>query len=194
MRKTVLVLPVLLAAVLAMPLAAQAHSRGDDGLRVKLEPPVNFAPTPDCPTGAAIYGVSLHGQIGSGTNCILNNVPAVCPSDVTAQFCQNVPVRMTLSFKDGTNPGERDDLRGLDVRRQLLGRSAVVRNGDAGDTETPPARGRIGLRRRTLRLRRNDVRATDTQRGARHQGRGRAGRLSPALRDRDPWGAEPSLR
>src|ERR1700730_11832379 len=105
MRKTVLVLTVLLAAVLTMPLAAQAHSGGDDGLRVKLEPPLNFAPTPDCPTGAAIYGVSLHGQIGSGTNCLLNNVPAVCPSDVTAQFCQNVPVRMTLSFKGGTIQG-----------------------------------------------------------------------------------------
>ena len=105
MRKTILAFAILLAAALTAPLAARAHSNDDDGLRVRLRAPVNFAPTADCPTGAAIYGVSLHGEIGSGTNCILDEVPADCPPGVAAQFCQAVPVRMTLSFSGGRLEG-----------------------------------------------------------------------------------------
>jgi hypothetical protein len=58
-------------------------------------------PTADCPTGAAIYGISLRRQVGAGTNCILGEVPADCPPNVTAQFCQNVPVRTRLSLPGG---------------------------------------------------------------------------------------------
>lgn len=92
----------LVAAALTAPPAAQADSSEDDALRIRLVPPVNFAPTADCPTGAAIYGISLHQQAGSGTNCILGELPAECPPNVTAQFCQNVPVRMKLSLPGGS--------------------------------------------------------------------------------------------
>ena len=37
---------------------------------------------------------------------ILDEVPADCPPDVTAQFCQAVPVRMTLSFNGGRIEGD----------------------------------------------------------------------------------------
>ena len=43
-----------------------------------------------CPTGAAIYGLSFHGESGTGTNCILDEVPVACPAGVTAQFCQDM--------------------------------------------------------------------------------------------------------
>jgi hypothetical protein len=102
MKKVLLISMLLVTAALVAPLAAQARSGGDDGLRVKVEPPVNFASTADCPTGAAIYGISSEGKIGSGTNCILDEVPAACPPGVTAQFCQDVPVRMTLRLRGGT--------------------------------------------------------------------------------------------
>jgi len=106
MRKAILACAILPTVALIAPLAAQARSNGDDGLGMKLEAPVDFAPTADCPTGAAIYGVALHGEIGSGTNCILDEVPADCPPGVTAQFCQAVPVRMTLTFKGGRIDGD----------------------------------------------------------------------------------------
>jgi hypothetical protein len=99
-RKTFLVAAVVLAAMLAIPLAAHAQPNGHE-LSLRLEPPVNFEPTADCPTSAAIYRVALHGETGSGTNCILADVARECPADVTAQFCQDVPVRMTVSFKGG---------------------------------------------------------------------------------------------
>lgn len=47
MRRVIRFITVLLRAAPIAPLAAQAHPNGENGLRVKLEPPVNFAPTPD---------------------------------------------------------------------------------------------------------------------------------------------------
>ena len=148
---------------LVAPLAAQAHRDGD-GLRVKLKPPVNFAPTAGCPTGAAIYVISLHGEIGSGTNCILDVVPTDCPPYVTAQFCQAVPVHMTLSFHGGWIEGNVTIFEAWDLRRDLCSRSGVVGNGDAGNPEVPRSRRRKGLRRRPSRLRRRDVPAADPRR------------------------------
>jgi hypothetical protein len=105
MKKAGLIMLVVTMA-LAAPLAARADSGRDDTLRITLVPPVNFAPTAGCPTGAAIYGISLRRQSGSGTNCILDEVPAACPPSVTAQFCQNVPVRMSLSLPGGSIEGD----------------------------------------------------------------------------------------
>jgi hypothetical protein len=105
MKKTGLIATLLVTAALTAPLAAEADSNGDDSLRIRLVPPVNFAPTADCPTGAAIYGISLRRQIGSGTNCILGEVPTDCPPNITAQFCQTVPVRMKLRFPGGSIEG-----------------------------------------------------------------------------------------
>ena len=100
MRKAILTLTITLAGALTAPLATQASPK-DDGLSLTLGTPVNFAPTADCPTGAALYGLALHGERGSGENCIGDEIPADCPPGVTAQFCQNVPVRMTFSFAGG---------------------------------------------------------------------------------------------
>jgi hypothetical protein len=100
-KKTILTLTVLLGIAAVLPLGAQAHPKRDHRLRITLKLPLNFAPTAECPTGAAIYGISVHGQTGSGTNCIGDSVPADCPPGVTAQFCQTVPARMTLSL-DGS--------------------------------------------------------------------------------------------
>jgi hypothetical protein len=104
MRNAILLLTVLASAALIAPLAAQGHHDRDDGLRVKLEPPVSFGPaTADCPAGVAVYGISVRRKAGSGLNCILRDpVPADCPPDVTAQFCQVVPVRMTLRLRRST--------------------------------------------------------------------------------------------
>jgi hypothetical protein len=106
MKKVPLVAMLLVVAALAAPAATQARTAGEDGLRVRLVPPVNFAPTADCPTGAAIYGISAQGKPGTGTNCILGEVVVPCPAGVTAQFCQDVPVRMTLSLRGGTITGD----------------------------------------------------------------------------------------
>ena len=103
------VLPVLAGLVCLFALAtgvARASSKGDDALRIDLVTPVNFAPTADCPTGAALYGVSLGPQRGSGSNCIGDEIPVPCPVGVTAQSCQNVPVRMELSLPGGTITGD----------------------------------------------------------------------------------------
>jgi hypothetical protein len=84
---------------------AQASSKGDDGLRIDLVVPVDFTPTADCPTGAALYGVALGPQRGSGENCIGDEIPVACPANVTAQSCANVPVRMELRLPGGTITG-----------------------------------------------------------------------------------------
>jgi hypothetical protein len=102
MRKAILTLFALVSAALIAPLAGHAGPERDDGLRVRLEPPVTFGPTADCPDFAAVYGISVRGKTGSGTNCILAIVPADCPPNVTAQFCQTAHVRMTLSLRGST--------------------------------------------------------------------------------------------
>jgi hypothetical protein len=103
------VFPVLAGLVSVLGLAAgvaRASSKGDDALSVELVAPVNFASTADCPAGAALYGVALGPQHGSGENCIGDAVPVGCPAGVAAQFCQNVPVRMELSLPGGTIAGD----------------------------------------------------------------------------------------
>jgi hypothetical protein len=107
MRKAIRVCALLFAAAAVAPLAAQAQSNRDDGLTVKLAQPVNFAPpTADCPEGVASYGITLHAQTGSGTNCIQAEVPVDCPAGVVAQFCQNVPVRTTLNVDGSVIEGD----------------------------------------------------------------------------------------
>jgi hypothetical protein len=96
MRLTSIV-TLLIGAALAAPLAAQA---GHD-LQLTLVQPIGFATPADCPTGAITYGLGYHGQTGAGANCILDVVPAACPAGVTADFCQNVPLRMTLTLPGG---------------------------------------------------------------------------------------------
>src|SRR5438105_1383837 len=61
-KKTILTLTVLLGIAAVPPLGAQAHPKRDHRLRITLKLPLNFAPTAECPTGAAIYGISVHGQ------------------------------------------------------------------------------------------------------------------------------------
>jgi hypothetical protein len=103
------VYPVLAGLVCLFALGAgvaRANSKGDDPLRIDLVPPVNFAATADCASGAALYGVSLGPQRGSGSNCILDEIPVACPAGVTAQSCQNVPVRMELHLPGGTITGD----------------------------------------------------------------------------------------
>lgn len=102
MRHRVLSVIALLTVALISPLAAQAH-RGIDGrIKLQLEAPVNFVTADDCPAGAATYNVAFRKQLGSGMNCILEEDPADCPPGVTAQFCQNVPIHLTVSFDNGT--------------------------------------------------------------------------------------------
>jgi hypothetical protein len=100
--------PVLAGLACLFALAAgvaRASSKSEDALKIDLVPPVNFAPTADCPTGAALYGLSLGPQRGQGENCIGDEIPVACPAGVTAQSCANVAVQMELSLPGGTITG-----------------------------------------------------------------------------------------
>ena len=94
---------LLLAAVLAAPGAAQAHSSHHKVVRARLTLPVTFTnPTPACPQGTATYGLKWHGKVGHGANCLQNPVPFDCPSGSAAFLCQNIPVRARLHLHGDT--------------------------------------------------------------------------------------------
>lgn len=104
-RKTFFAL-ALVAAALAVPLGAQARTQSGSEFQLVLKAPVTFEPVAGCATFGAVYGVALHGELGTGTNCILDQIPTACPTGVTADFCQDVPVAFTLAFAGGTMSGD----------------------------------------------------------------------------------------
>jgi hypothetical protein len=95
---------LLVTAAIAAPLGPQAAADDHHALAITLVQPVNFeAPTADCPAGVASYRISVHHKIGTGTNCLLLDPVLVdCPSNVTAQFCQDAHVRMSLTLRGST--------------------------------------------------------------------------------------------
>jgi hypothetical protein len=101
MRRLTIAL-LLVTAVLAAPLGAAASANREHALRIRLGQPVSFPQTADCPSFAIMYGISVHHKIGAGTNCVIDQVAVDCPPGITAQFCQNVPVRMTLNARGST--------------------------------------------------------------------------------------------
>jgi hypothetical protein len=102
MRRLTIALLLVTAALASPPLGVAASANPEHALRIRLLQPVSFPQTADCPNFAIMYGISVHRKIGTGTNCILEQVAVDCPPDVTAQFCQNVPVTMTLSLRGST--------------------------------------------------------------------------------------------
>jgi streptogramin lyase len=89
--------------VLTAPVATQARTvHNDEAQVIQLVAPVGFKSMPDCATIAAVYGVTLGDQRGSGENCVGQEEPAACPRGSTAGFCQIVPVQVTLTFPSGT--------------------------------------------------------------------------------------------
>ena len=101
MKRLFPVAALAVSGALALPLAAQARN---DELQLTIVQPVTFAQPADCATGAIDYGIApLHGKGGAGTNCILrDDFPVPCPTGVTADFCESVGIRMTLSLPGGT--------------------------------------------------------------------------------------------
>jgi hypothetical protein len=93
--KSLIPIATLLACA-ALTASAAAQTR-DDGLRLKIVQPITFDPQ----TGCIGYGLASRGKTGTGTNCIVNEVPAQCPSRVTADFCVNVLLGMTLTLPGG---------------------------------------------------------------------------------------------
>jgi hypothetical protein len=104
MRRLTIAMLIVTAAI-ATPLgAARAAANDHHALAITLVQPVNFAaPTADCPAGVVSYGISVDRKIGTGTNCLLLDPILVdCPPTTTAQFCQDVPVRMSLTLRGST--------------------------------------------------------------------------------------------
>jgi hypothetical protein len=102
--RRLIIATLFMTAAIAAPLGAQAVANDRHPLAITLVKPVIFGdPTADCLGGVATYRISIRHKIGTGTNClVVNPILVDCPPNVTADFCQNAPVRMTLNLRGGT--------------------------------------------------------------------------------------------